>query len=351
MNAESVADPIASTVSRLTPESALMETGTGFFIEPGNELQKIWTKGREWYVTPTDPFTGLPYAIRPRGHLSRDDPQKANEHHANHPASEDALDITTPMGDAVRNSRMQLALATDHNTRDQHGNPNYHDLLYGSFMPRNEDEAFRRIIPACGGAISPYALDWPDGEPRVVRMSEEEIDLLLTPSKPRPVSIKRFEGLKCRVGIAYDALINPSMSREEYVSQAASNYMAERMRYAGFTLKYLTYRIEPVRNFVTSYILSRDMPDKERAIREAEEFLTTSNEKRKEFLGRKLVQYAIEVATEPLAPVYDEAKKQGTIHPRSPRNVQRLTLNILGPLPRQQDMLAAQLGQRILEAV
>lgn len=233
---------------------------------------------------PTDPVTGLPHAILPvyvaphpnqsrtvnyhhhfynRRHPDLEGDLKLRDEHFQNPEN---IPLDVIAGLAVRMSRgQQLPIGT-------------HGLVHrryaqGPKLPHTTDEKFVTAVKACSGVVSRWALDVtaPRGQ-ELVYMNDEVFERVVSPK------------LLCTERANHDMLAE------------------DRRRVLG--------------SFFLRYAAAQDL--KHIAERHVDEFLNTSNDKRRLSLGNYILREAIEVSIAPLVPVYRELKGQGMIQPGRP---------------------------------
>ncbi|HEX7633115.1 MAG TPA: hypothetical protein VF401_02180 [Candidatus Saccharimonadales bacterium] len=282
-------------------------------VEPGDDFQTVRIDGRLWYVTPKDPVTGVVYPILQHEKLPIDNPDRANLHHGNHPASDPSVSYTTFHGAALRNGQLQLVNVHDHNEIDPRTDrPVYHDYFYGPIPEYRENEVFRTIVAAVAGDIPHYAIDMraPNG-PQVVPLEGKSRELLLTLAKPQTARERRITNLPFKAGYKYDELQNPTLSKEEYIARFKQAYWDRRAVNNGFAYRYIGYRYEPVRSFFQYYVFKQKI-DMEK---EVDEFLCTDDQARRIFLGNLLIAKAVEAAADIANDVFKVAKQRSGLRP------------------------------------
>lgn len=313
-------------------------TDRSFSIEPGGDFATIYAGGRDWYLTPVDRRTHIPYPILQHEPLPRYNPLVTNVHHARHPGAlhnvQDSLlpDDPGPLSRlAERNAQLQLVRATDHNRIDQRsGRPTYHDYFYGTIPLRSEAEIFKYVISCVAGILPKYAIDMRPGEPRIVVPTEEQRALMRMVRKPAAPDWKRQEKKKCVAGAdylkEYGDVSDPDVDQETYVAGRLADYVATYEAGAGFAFVNFGYRYDVIRHFISDYVMSQNINVSEAEI---DRFLEEEGADRKYRLGENLLRLAVDAATLDISPTYSQAKKHGAIHPRQAQSSQEIVWKLL----------------------
>ena len=280
-------------------------------------------------VTPVDELTGIPLPLMPYDILPANQPEIANWNHAWHPSS--APELQSIGGHALRNSRLQLVLATDHNMYSRTtGRPTYHDLYKGPELITDEVKQFKICVLSAAGYIPDRAIDLHGGSdgPRVLAMADWQKDILRMPAYIKPVRQLELDRFALSAARAYRQQVNPSLTKNAYVKETVNDYIAAREQQAGFACHHVVYRYEPLRDFFKHRALNQDL----RHLKDAkiEEFLLTSDPERKLHLGRWLLAEAVDVTTEPVSADYQQLYAQGRLHPAMPADARQLVLHKLG---------------------
>ncbi|HET7320290.1 MAG TPA: hypothetical protein VFI84_01740 [Candidatus Saccharimonadales bacterium] len=284
-------------------------------------------------ITPVDESLGIPLPILPNELLPADDPEFANWHHPWHPSSAPALQ--TLGGKALRHSRVQLVRATDHNMGDRkRGKLTYHDYFIGPQIPTDETEQFKAIIAACAGYTPETAIDLRGTEPRIVAMTSDQRALLRTTASPLTLSTQEMISLKKRAAKAYKLQINPTLSRKQYIDQTVEEVRGREERQRGFNFHHMTYRYEPVRDFLRDYVMRQSLSHiKGNRI---DEFLHEQDNDKKARVGVWLLSLAVGKAAHDAQPLYRQLKQEERLHPSMP--------------PDARDLLWFKLGNPLLHA-
>jgi hypothetical protein len=217
-------------------------------------------------VTPMDELTGVPYPIMPRTDLPptpngrvRNIERVADWHHPFHPRS--AL-ISEGMGAmAIRNCRIQWAEYDDHHHK-------YHGAYLGPELPESPEDQFHTTVFATAGYVPPYAITFNSSRKPVVRPLDEGL------------RDKLWSSGQLRVG-------NPAT----------------------------------VRDFLIAYTLQKDF----KGVNDStiDEFLHTTDMRRKHELGGTLLAIAAYDAAAPLQDTYKESRKQHLIPAEQARTAGR----------------------------
>lgn len=268
--------------------------------EPPRGAFSLEVGGREVGIhrcAPKDPETGLPLPIIPSCRfLPADRPNEADWHHLwtrrCHPAYESAGGL------ALRNSMVQLIDVELHNQ----GKGSYHAHYDWIDVPEGEDEQFGLIIPSVAGFIPELGVDLSTEEPVIRPFTPSELEFMRIPDDER-----------------------------------------------GYSYRHVTYRYEPIRKFLTDYVVKQDLSHIEDVT--IEEFLTTPDENTRRFLGHYLLAQAAEVAAEKIEPAYRINKKRGLLHPLVPAQPYRKIKYTLGSPLWQEVYIFPKLSERLMSAV
>lgn len=210
--------------------------------------------------TPIDEI-GMPLPLAPTDLEIHDASQpKPDWHHHFHPRKSVILREDWG-GDAVRNSRVQLADYRVHHNE-------YHNYFYGPELPITAQQKFGIAVLAIAGYVPAEAIAFKRGKPRIVRLTEDQRSRLLTSGE---------------------------------LKIAAP---------------------ETVRNFLAEYTVKQDLTHADESI--VDEFIHTDEIEKKYELGGALLKLAIEKAVEPLDPFYRTAWKKGYIDRSSAHRPRRL---------------------------
>lgn len=219
-------------------------------------------------VTFTDE-TGLPLPIAPvEGVQISTRPDKSNWHHHFHPSTDPILEQTLG-GRALRNSRVQRVDRNFHN----YSKKSYHRFFVGPEIPESEDEQFRMVVLACAGYIPNEGVDLQSGEPRRV---------YLTP-----------------------------LQRAQLARPATGDY-----KQSTFGYRDLRYSYDSARAFFSSYALTQSLDHIRPAL--IDEFLHTTQDERKRYLGHLLLAKKVDVAADAINTAYTQARQEGLLHPLMP---------------------------------
>jgi hypothetical protein len=226
--------------------------------------------------TPTDPMTGIPLPIFPNSELppplswnEHNTERIGDEHHPFHPRRQLlGMDLA---GEALRHCRVQWTMYGDHHEESARG---YHHFYEGPPLPDTDEAWYRTVVFASAGFV-PYKALTVDREGAPVRriLSREAHDRLLD------------EGI-IRVG-----------------------------KYGKVKDYLLDYAVKRGRKEIDEQLISN--------------FLGTKDLEKKLALGQKLIRVASEVVTEPLSPIYREAKKAKLLPYRRSGEVGNYVCNLL----------------------
>jgi hypothetical protein len=219
-------------------------------------------------ITPVDQLTGLPLPILPPDVLLPKHRTDIADVHHHFHPRKDPL-LQDAGGLAVRQSRVQLADYWDHHN-------GYHRYYHGPPLPLTEKEQFGVVIMACAGYIPDEAIDFAGVEPQIVPLRQDQRDRLWKSGELRVAST------------------------------------------------------QPIQNFLTEYILGQDISHVSES--KIDEFLHTTDDERKRFLGHWLLAMATEKAAEPIDKLYRMAWRHGNINPtqsaKPPNTIQKNLGNV-----------------------
>lgn len=236
-------------------------------------------------IAPIDPITQLPALIAPRCEtLPLNKPEIADRHHLWRPSS--VYRGLSVAGIALRSSLIQIVERDLHNE----GPDAFHYHYVEPQVITDEDEIFRRIIPACSGVVPQLVVSIHRGEIVERSITPNELSFIKTPSVSNP-----------------------------------ARYM------------YLQYREEPIRDFLRAQVFKQSISHIRNGL--IDEFLHTKNQARKLSIGKFLLYNAAGVASDPVREDYFRLRRAGHIHPLMPKEVQQLVYNKLGSVSRQSRLL------------
>ena len=210
--------------------------------------------------TPSDKLSGLPLPILPFKSAS-----ETSWHHHAHPRND--MSLKKGGGMVVRTVRLQqvegpsgAAIFNRNGKVDAKYGPHqrYHLFYGGPVLPTSKKEQFEYSVWASAGYVPTEALDVRGDSPEKVLMTPEQIRLL----QDRDLKVSDYSLLSA---------------------------------------------------FLKEYLFEQDLSHVND--QRIDEFVTTTDDKRKRFLGHWLLAQASEVATEPLDPPYREAYKVGLVRP------------------------------------
>lgn len=226
-------------------------------------------------VTPVDELTGLPLPILPIEPQHMAPFVRENFHHHFHPRASSELQGCGGMAvRCVRGQRLPMGL-----------HKRYHDLYSGPLLPDNDQDRFKICVLACAGYVARRAIDLTaHQEPQEVDLTEQDFD--------------RYE--------------------------IASRVCMERANKPG--------QVWVVRNtigrFFAEHALKQDIEHiSDRVI---DEFLHTACAQRAKELGNFMLAEAVEVAIDPVMPVYSIASRRNLINPRFARRATTVVRSFFG---------------------
>jgi hypothetical protein len=228
-------------------------------------------------VTPTDELTGLPLPIVPI-----ENPVRPDWHHHFHPRLSPRL-VNKEGGSALRAVRLQRVDYDAHHR-------GYHRYFDGPKLPKKMNDRFGLIIMSAAGYIPEQGLDFTDGEPAIVDLTEEQA---------------------------------AELRKQIKVGSPTS-----------------------IRYFIQDYVISQKLEDVNVNETTIEEFISTKNEERRRVLGHTLLGLVTKKATEPLDENYHRIRQQQQIAPNTPNSVMKFTKALLGPV-RSRDRLVNRLHDRV----
>jgi len=212
-----------------------------------------------------------------------DNPRYPDWHHHFHPKRSSFLQGVG--GRAVRNARLQKFDYAVHHY-DYHGN------YLGPPLPETIEEQFSAVIMSVAGFIPEHGIAFQGHEPRIAKLSPE---------------------LRHRLQTSGEIKIGS---------------------------------IDVVRQFLRSYVLSRDIAEINTNELTIEEFITTKDSERRRVLGHNLLGLITNVATEHVDETYHQARQKELILPGLPGNIRRFTKSSLGSIG-MRDRLVKDLHARL----
>ncbi|HEY5442037.1 MAG TPA: hypothetical protein VIJ68_00690 [Candidatus Saccharimonadales bacterium] len=200
---------------------------------------------------------------------------------------------------------------------------------------------FDLSVLGVAGYIPTEAIDVSGDSPKQVTMGPTELDILRTPAKPRP--LRPDMEAKFRVKAAKNSGAGDSFEKR------LADYVRREEQQAAFTFHHIIYVYPAIRNFFREFVLAQDLGHVSEVM--TEEFLLTKDPERRLFLGRELLDYGVEAATDSVKPMYAKAYQAGLLHPRTPVEPALLVRTKLGgdaaydvSLDRLKEKLAAEVG-------
>ncbi|GAC1387837.1 MAG: hypothetical protein NVS1B7_2430 [Candidatus Saccharimonadales bacterium] len=270
----------------------------------------------KWLPTPVD-SVGMPLPIAPLSEvLPVGQPEQANWHHHFHPSTDERL--ATIGGAALRNSRLQLVDAWQHNR----GRNNYHTYFGGPEIPTSESEQFKLCVLACAGYLPAQGIDLSRGEPRIINLTLWQQRHFMMAAQPAPLRLEEVVKRQSRRGLL-----------DLPVNLAEQLFLQEAEKQAGLTYRHLTYRYDPVRLFFEHYTAKQPLDHVQPT--KIDEFLSTKQAERKHYLGHWLLAKAVEEATTDVEKVYAEVRAEHLLHPLMPNSPQTLVKHKLGTASRR----------------
>ncbi|HET6924889.1 MAG TPA: hypothetical protein VFH39_03615 [Candidatus Saccharimonadales bacterium] len=236
------------------------------------------------FITPLDHATGIPFPLMPRVDLPpvpvgriKNEARIADWHHPFHPRQELVSEgITSAV--AVRNCRIQWAEYDDHHHK-------YHGAYFGPVLPETDIDRFRTVVFAAAGYV-------PDA------------------------------------AIAFGRFHRPLIKK---LDEDQRNYLwhSGQIRIANFAT---------VRDYLLEYTLASDLS----GVREStiDEFLHTSDVKRRKELGGTLLGIAAYRAAAPVNEVYKLSRKMNLIPPDRARTAGRFILKTMNTQRQKKAMSA-----------
>lgn len=268
-------------------------------------------------VTPTDEFSGLPLPLLPlENELPIDQGDIANWHHHFHPRTDPVL-FNTVGGRALRSARIQLVATTQHNYSEMA----YHKFFKGPEIPADRDTQFGLCVLSCAGFLPEDAVDTSTGEPRIVRMTnEQQAQLRVKPeaSDPEEWQVEKYRRQKL-----------PAASLDEVRRVLAEKWQLQ----AELSYRNLRYGYDPMKAFFTEVVLVQDVSHLPECI--IEEFVETGSMKPGLVLLSQAAVQAVETAEhrgQKVSDLYRVARSNGYLHNGMPPNAASLVKYKLGDL-------------------
>lgn len=234
--------------------------------------------------TPVDSI-GMPLPLAPQAELRADRGEpQPDRHHHFHPRK--SIVLTRDLGgQAIRNLRLQKSDYRTHHI-------DYHRYYDGPPLPETPQEQFGIVLLGSAGYVPERAIRFHEGQPEEVPLTTKQRQLLW---------------------------------------DRGDLYIAS---------------TKAVKDFIVDYTTSQDIIEVDERL--VDEFLNTPNAQRRYHLGGRLLQLAIEKATEPIDPFYRTAWKKGLIPRESSSRATRLIKNRLRlKQPHAQKNLIDMLGARL----
>lgn len=283
---------------------ALVDIDESFLIEPNEGALRA----------PVDERTGMPLPIAPRSDLNSVPAGLVNDHHAYHPRLSPAL--RTRGGIAIRNSRIQRVHRTQHN----HGPRSFHAIFQeGPIVPCEESEQIGLCGLGVAGYIPDRVVDTRQGEPRVRSIKEWEFRRLREPGEllpPLPRQVKKFRD---------------KWLPEATLTDAKNKLLSNRERQASLGYRHVQYGLDPIRSFITSFVLEQDLSEVKSSLRR--DFLLRHDIQ----AGLTLLGIASVIASRksnvngiPFNEVYDDLYIEGRLHPKMKPGAANLLMYKMG---------------------
>lgn len=280
--------------------------------------------------TPLDELTGLPLPLLPSDKPLPLRSELTNWHHHFHPSTHPVIKQTLG-GRALRNSRIQLVEATQHN----YSQNAYHRFYSGPDIPEDSATQFGMCVMAAAGYVPERAIDTASGQPRTVAMAESQIEQLkLQPTviRPEPTEIRRYGGEE---GLGY--------------KEAEQELLDRRTTQAQFGYRNLRYGYENMRAFFTEYVLGQEL-DVRPSVRDPflmhgdiTKGMTLLSQAAKQAVDRTIYQ------GQSLQRLYDTARTLDRLHPHMPPFAASLVKYKLGDTGMRMSLLP-ELRQAMIEA-
>ncbi|MFZ1324358.1 MAG: hypothetical protein WAQ57_04345 [Candidatus Saccharimonadales bacterium] len=230
----------------------------------------------ELALAPTDEY-GMPYPIHPYEAPRGERRTWSDDHHSFY--QKKARELQGDAGRAVRYSRCLTVARWLHN--------NFHEAYPGGtdILPRTEQDKFAITVLAVAGYMPRQALDVRDpGNPGLVAMS----------------------------GKTYDFVRGRKQMHYETKQNRAIGYRNE------------DYAARHIGKFFAAYAQKQDLTSLSQ--RDIKAFLSSGNTERRRRLGMKILREAIEMAVEPVDPVYGQALEEGLVKKAKPCAADVVTL-------------------------
>ncbi len=225
-------------------------------------------------VSPVDELTGMPLPILP---VDKNAP--SNWHHHFHPNNDPKLQGAN--GRALRYSRVQYVSKRLHDR--------YHKEFFGPPLPGDDSGRFLLIILSCAGYIPRQAIDVSHAEPRVVGLHSSVYE---------PLRKSRRLGFEARKRTVAGDMSTEGRAKAE------------------------------IGKFLCHFVIEQDLPHLEKEINR---FLNALSEKKRRQLGSTILRRAIEVAAEPVEPIYREAWRRHLVEPALPNRAATFISKIVEP--------------------
>jgi hypothetical protein len=211
-----------------------------------------------------------------------------NLHHYFHPRNHVLLqDIG---GQALRHCRLQAVQPELHNI-----GPNcYHSFYAGPPIPSDKAKQFAAVILAFAGYIPEQGIDFSGSSPRVVDLDHKQL--------------------------------------------ADLRVMSERANFIHY--KNFKFRHSAVRLFMQDYVLGQKIPEDKKLKATIENFLTTKDVKKRQWLGFLILSKVIETATDPICEQYAEIYRTGLLIPSAPKEPYKIVKNRLALCGHRDDIFA-----------
>lgn len=216
--------------------------------------------------TPVDEATGLPWVMYPPEYSLPTRRSDLADENHAFHPSRSPL-LATPAGEALKACRVQRVDWYDHHIV-------YHGYFDGPPIPTTEEEIFKTLVFAAAKYIPDMAIDCRGYQPEYVPISQK---------------------IKTRLWQTGEIKMD---------------------------------RPGVVRGFFANYLIGQDISHVKNS--RIDEFVTTPDDTRRQFLGQWLLAQAAEVATEPISPQYRVAQQTGRIVPGLTRKPENLVKDTLG---------------------
>ena len=283
---------------------ALVDTDRSFLVSGESSLQ-----------APVDERTGIPLPIAPRSDLGSVPGEFINWHHAFHPRLSPVL--LTRGGRALRNSRIQRVHREQHNYGER---ASFHcKFTQGPAIPDDEPNQLGLCGIAIAGYLPDQVVDTWGGEPRVRAIKDWEFRRMSEPGEllqPNPSQVKKYRD-KWLPGLT--------------LVDAKTHLLNNRERQAKFGYRNMQYGLDPIRDFITGYVLEQDLSEVKPSIRNG--FLSNKSiEAGLTLLGiaSVIASHTARVKDIPFTEVYDELYTEGRLHPMMQPGAANLLMYKLG---------------------